>query len=61
MPDLQAAAWFIIKEWTENKLGSKFQSLCYLAHYLVKHHSVGVGSSAASVIMSFIQNQHKGN
>ncbi|KRT83753.1 hypothetical protein AMK59_3722 [Oryctes borbonicus] len=61
MPDLQAAAWFIIKEWSENKLGSKFQTLCYLAHYLVKNHSIGVGSSAASVITSFIQNQQKGD
>ncbi|GJQ76728.1 hypothetical protein Trydic_g15573 [Trypoxylus dichotomus] len=59
MPELQTAAWFIIKEWSENKLGSKFQSLCYLAHYLVKNHSIGVGSTAASLITSFIQNQQK--
>ncbi|XP_022913778.1 uncharacterized protein [Onthophagus taurus] len=59
--DVFAAVWCIIKEWSETKLGSKFNSWFNLAHFLVKNHSIGAGTNAASVIISAIQNEQNGD
>lgn len=45
-----AAAWYIIKEWAEEKLSVQFQSAISLAYYLVKELSIAIGSEAAQVV-----------
>lgn len=55
-----AAAWIIIKEWSECQLGIKFESLLALAYHLVTKSSIGVGTKSAALISENVEKQMKG-
>lgn len=55
------AAWLIVREWSEQQLGVQFPSLHALACYLVLNLSVCSGSTAATLVTAFAENQLKGN
>lgn len=58
--DLVAAAWTIVKEWSEHQLGLQFSSLQALACYLVLNLSIGNGTSAANHVVSAAKTSFKG-
>jgi hypothetical protein len=57
---LTAAAWLIVKEWSEFHFKVQFPSLQALAQFLVVSHSVGVGTDAAKQLTSATESQLKG-
>ncbi|XP_008195754.2 uncharacterized protein LOC100141810 isoform X1 [Tribolium castaneum] len=57
---LTAAAWLIVKEWSEFHFGVQFPSLQALARFLVVSHSVGAGTDAANQLTSATESQLKG-
>lgn len=36
-PEISSAAWYIVKKWAEDQLGTSFMNICSLALYLVKN------------------------
>ncbi|XP_074035917.1 uncharacterized protein isoform X2 [Leptinotarsa decemlineata] len=57
---LTSAAWLIVKEWSEQQLNQKFDSIQALAYHLIMNHAVGTGSEAASKIASVSESSLKG-
>ncbi|KAG5890700.1 hypothetical protein JTB14_016530 [Gonioctena quinquepunctata] len=57
---LTSAAWLIVKEWSEQQLNHKFDSIQSLAYYLILNHAVGTGSEAALKIASVSEYSLKG-
>ncbi|XP_063908157.1 uncharacterized protein LOC135126215 isoform X3 [Zophobas morio] len=57
---LTAAAWLIVKEWSEFHFKVQFPSLQALARFLVVSHAVGVGTDAANQLTSATEAQMKG-
>ncbi|KAJ8925595.1 hypothetical protein NQ315_009435 [Exocentrus adspersus] len=48
--NLTSAAWLIVKDWSEQQLGTQFSSIQALAYYLILNHSIGSGTEAATKI-----------
>lgn len=55
-----AAAWIIIKEWSESHLGLSFESVQALAYHLTTKCSIGIGTKAASIVTNDVEKQGKG-
>lgn len=58
--DLMAAAWIIVKEWSEVQLECKFESVHALAYHLITKSSIGIGTKSAALITESIEKQIKG-
>lgn len=55
-----AAAWIIVKEWSECQFGIKFESFQALAYHVIIKCSIGIGTKAAALITADANKQTKG-
>uniref|UniRef100_V5IAH2 DNA-binding protein n=1 Tax=Anoplophora glabripennis TaxID=217634 RepID=V5IAH2_ANOGL len=56
---LTSAAWLIVRDWSEQQLGTQFSSIQALAYYLILNQSIGTGTEAATKITNAAESSLK--